>query len=134
MTYREKMICGTLLSTLTFCIWILWRGGVGDSGWSMLGAVVVLALIHICYAIAVTLLSRREPIDERDKLIEYKSFKIAYMLLIGLGFTWLLYDKAFGVTSVANIPMTILFLAILGGVEVVRLGVQLTLYRVGVAR
>ena len=45
--------------------------------WSILGAIITVIVIQIIVSIIVALSSRREPIDERDRMIEYKSFRAA---------------------------------------------------------
>ena len=132
MGYRERSIWGTLVTTLLFCGWILIRSRQHHTIGSILGAILALIVVQIVVAILVALSSRREPVDERDRIIEYKSFRVAYYVLGVFGFTWLGWEHVIGMSEVGHIPMAILFLAILGAAEIVRLSVQVVLYRTGV--
>jgi hypothetical protein len=129
MSYQEKTIWGTLVSTLIFMGWCLSLTHRTHAGRSLLGGIVVLILIQIAYAIAIALFSRGTQRDERDRLIEYKSYKTAYWALIVFGFIWLFKQQLLGVTELERIPTGILFLAVLGCAELVRLSLQLALYR-----
>ncbi len=132
MGYREKSIWGTLITTVLFCGWILWRSRQHHTIASIIGAIISLIIIQIIVAIILAVSSRREPVDERDRIIEYKSFRVAYYVLAAFGFTWLAAEHIVGMSSIADVPMAALFLAILGVAEVVRLSVQLFFYRTGV--
>lgn len=48
---------------------------------AFVGATVYLTVLMIAVGIAIALLSRREPHDERDVAIEAKSYRIAYTVL-----------------------------------------------------
>lgn len=132
MGYREKSIWGTLITTLGFCGWIVWHSRQNHTMKSIIGAVLSVIIIQIFVAIFVAVSSRREPVDERDRIIEYKSFRVAYYVLAVFGFTWLAWEHVIGMAGVAGVPMAALFLAILGVAEIVRLSVQLFFYRTGV--
>jgi uncharacterized membrane protein len=52
---------------------------------AFVGAAVYLTVLMIAVGIAIELLSRREPQDERDVAIEAKSYRIAYTVLSTTG-------------------------------------------------
>ena len=45
-------------------------------------AVFVIVVIEVVYHIAISLISKAEPKDERDILIEGKAYRLAYFLLV----------------------------------------------------
>jgi hypothetical protein len=96
MTLREKGAWASLIATaLVFVpyfrsIFTRFAQGTlnpGDGLGAFIGATIYLTVISIFFGIAVELLSRREPTDERDVAIDAKSYRIAYYVLSASGMT-----------------------------------------------
>ena len=119
ISYQEKSIWGTLVATLVIYGWYFARGGQG----SLALTIVLLAMVQIVYQIILAVGSERAPKDERDHLIESKSYRNSYLLLVvGL----ILCMNVPGGRSVNGMLMAIIC------AEVIKSGTQLYYYRHGV--
>ena len=95
MLFREKVAWVSLLTTVL--IWssyfghTLGRVAIGASGVvsvfaAFVAAVVLQTTLMIIATVAITVRSGQEPKDERDVAIDAKALKIAYYVLLTLGF------------------------------------------------
>jgi hypothetical protein len=76
LSYQEKSICGSLIATLVvYGRYFLFGGGLIET-------IVLLVVIQILCQIAIAVLARPEPRDERDRLIEMKGYRVGYLLLV----------------------------------------------------
>ena len=89
MSYQEKSTLGSLLAMLI--IYSFYFAGVvhhrGDASYDgkslarLMATVVALIVVEIVYHIILAIGWKAEPKDERDLLIEGKSYRNAYLLL-----------------------------------------------------
>jgi len=77
MSYREKSIWGQLIATL-----IVYGNYFARSGGNLIGMIVVLVMIQIVAQIAIAILAKPEPKDERDRLIDARAYRVGYLLLV----------------------------------------------------
>jgi hypothetical protein len=86
-----------------------------------------MLLVQVVYMIVVAAVSRKEPRDERTRLIEYKGYKVAYLAVEAVLSGWLLwlYLPQHWNEPHKKLP---LLLAVWLGVEAIRMGTQLVLY------
>jgi hypothetical protein len=119
ISYQEKSIWGTLVATLVIYGRYFAMGGRG----SLALTIVLLAIVQIVYQIILATGSERAPKDERDHLIESKSYRNGYLLLI------------VGLILCMNVPsgrsVNAMLMAIIGA-EIVKSATQLYYYRHGV--
>jgi len=115
------LVCSYLFGVL--------RGGV--SLWTMLGSIILMIVLQIVYAIVVAMFSKKEDRDERDRLIEYKAYKVSYLTLMVLGGLWV-WGLMSHMFTVGQLTSPGLILAVWFGVEALRTGTQLVLHRTGV--
>jgi hypothetical protein len=132
MSYQEKLICGQFLTLVLVCSYLFGVLRIGVTLWMMLGAIILMIVLQIVYAILVAMFSKKEDRDERDRLIEYKAYKVSYLTLMVLGglWVWALMSHIF---TVGQLTSPGLILAVWFGVEGVRTGTQLVLHRIGVS-
>ena len=57
----------------------LLRWNEGASHWPLAQVLIGMLLLQVAYMIVVASVSRKEPRDERTRLIEYKGYKAAYL-------------------------------------------------------
>lgn len=136
MGFQEKLIWGQFLPTLVICG--LYAAGVakGEQGGrlpSMFSMMVVLAMVQVVYSVLVAAMVKREPRDERDRLFEYRAFKVAYLAAMAAAFCWA-GAAAMHVQPIAQWTGVQAVLGAWFGVEVVRTGTLLLLYRTGMVR
>jgi hypothetical protein len=136
MSYQEKLIWGQFVPTVLFYGYYfagIAQGQHGGTALSLVGIVTVLAIFQVVFLILIAALAKKEPRDERDRLIEYKAYKVAYLLAVCLVvFVFVLMMRggdAFASRSSAEAWL----LAMWVGVEVVRMGTMLVLHRTGVS-
>jgi len=103
-----------------------------DRPWALLGNVVLLVVLQIVYFILVAAFSKKEERDERDRLIEYKAYKVSYLTLMTLGGLWV-WALVSGMFTVAQLTSPGLVIAVWFGVEALRTGTQLVLHRTAVS-
>jgi hypothetical protein len=92
-------------------------------------AVSVIVVIEIVYHIAVALISKAEPKDERDILIEGKAFRNAYFLLVADLFMLMGTVVLIGLTPFLIVNL-MLFSVVVS--EIVKSATQLFHYRRGI--
>jgi hypothetical protein len=132
MSYQEKVICGQFLPLLLGCAYFFGILRVGVRPWSLMGNVILVVVLQIVYLIVVAIFSKVEDRDERDRLIEYKAYKVSYISLMVLGgiWVWALVAQWF---TVGQLTSPTLIIMVWFGVEALRTGTQLVLYRMGVS-
>jgi hypothetical protein len=132
MSYQEKLICGQFLPLLFGCVYFFGVLRIGASPWSILGNIILVVVLQIGYPIVVAIFSKKEERDERDRLIEYKAYKVSYVSLTVLGgiWVWALVAQWF---TVGQLTSPTLIIMVWFGVEALRTGTQLVLYRMGVS-
>jgi multisubunit Na+/H+ antiporter MnhB subunit len=133
MSYQEKLVWGQFLPMVVLYGYYFFRVAEGRGGGSLVGVLIGIAVIQIVFSILVAALAKKEPRDERDRLIEYKAYKVSYLTAICLGFfaMWMMF--AGSRASVGRETVVTCALGILVGVEVVRDGTMLVLHRTGVS-
>ena len=132
MSYQEKLICGQFLPLVVGCAYFFGVLRVGASPWSILGNIILVVVLQIVYLIVVAIFSKVEKSDERDRLIEYKAYKVSYLSLMALGgvWVWALVAQWF---TVGQLTSPMLIILVWFAVEALRTGTQLLLYRMGVS-
>jgi hypothetical protein len=132
MSYQEKLICGQFLPLLFGCVYFFGVLRIGASPWSILGNIILVVVLQIGYPIVVAIFSKKEERDERDRLIEYKAYKVSYVSLTVLGgiWVWALVAQWF---TVGQLTSPTLIIMVWFAVEALRTGTQLVLYRMGVS-
>jgi hypothetical protein len=135
MSYREKLTWGQFVPLALGCVYYLrsWRGS--HTLLSLFGSILVLIILQIVYAILVGILSKPEKSDERDRLIEYKAYKVSYLALMTLAplWLWMLAVAAPFSYKVSQLTSPWLIVAVWFGVEALRTGIQLVLHRTGLS-
>jgi hypothetical protein len=126
MGYREKLIWGQFLPLLGGCAYYLWAWRSSHTPLSLFGSILLLIILQIVYAIVVGICWKAEKIDERDRLIEYKAYKVSYLAVMVVATLWLCMAA---VARPLSSPW--LIVAVWFGVEAIRTGTQLVLYRAG---
>lgn len=91
MLFREKSAWACVLTTLAvfvpYFVYVFWRFGHEEPGtiWvtrEFVAAVVFAILLNVGVHIAITLRSRLQPKDERDRAIESTACRNAYYVLL----------------------------------------------------
>jgi hypothetical protein len=132
MSYQEKVIFGQFLPPVVGCAYFFGILRVGVRPWSLLGNVILVIVLQIVYLIVVAIFSKIEGPDERERLIEYKAYKVGYlslMVLLGI-WVWALIAQWF---TVAQLTSPTLICMVWFGVEALRTGTQLVMYRMSVS-
>ena len=132
MDYQEKLVWGQFLPIAVGCLIYAAdaaRQMRGDPAWPVTAVLLLIVLVQVVYLSVVAAVSRPEPRDERTRLIEYKGFKTAYLLMMVLMFggVWAAMTKAAWIDRVVREP--VLLVLVWFGVEAVRTGTQIALYR-----
>jgi hypothetical protein len=132
LSYQEKLVWGQFLPMVVLFGYYFFRVARGGAAEGLVGVLVGIAVLQVVFSILVAALAKKEPRDERDRLIEYKAFKAAYLSAICVGFfaLWLVFSG--GQALVGRGTMVTCALAILIGVEMVRMGTMLVLHRMSV--
>lgn len=78
LSYQEKSTWGSLVATLA--VYGVYFGS-GARG-SLIGTIVLLVIVQIVCQIAIAVVARPEPRDERDRAIESKGWRNGYVLLV----------------------------------------------------
>ena len=132
MSYQEKLICGQFLPLVVGCAYFFGVLRVGASPWSILGNIILVVVLQIVYLIVVAIFSKVEKSDERDRLIEYKAYKVSYLSLMALGgiWVWALVAQWF---TVGQLTSPMLIILVWFAVEALRTGTQLVMYRMSVS-
>jgi hypothetical protein len=134
MDLEEKVSWGAFLPWILGCgyyLTALVRWNNGGSHWPLGSVLIGMLLVQVVYMIVVAAVSRKEPRDERTRLIEYKGYKVAYLAVEAVLSGWLLwlYLPQHWNEPHKKLP---LLLAVWLGVEAIRMGTQLVLYRASV--
>ena len=132
MDYQEKLIWGQFLPIAVGCLIYAVdaaRQMRGGTAWPITGVLLLIVVVQVVYLSVVAAVSRPEPRDERTRLIEYKGFKTAYLLMMALMFVWVwaAMTRAGWLDRVMREP--VLLVLVWFGVEAVRTGTQIALYR-----
>jgi len=132
MEYQERLIWGQFLPIVLGCGYYgvdAIRQAHGARPWPLFSVVVAIVVVQVIYLIVVAAMTKPEPSDERTRLIELKSFKMGYLMVMVvftfLVFTYLL-QPSWMHTLTAN-PVLLVFAWF--GVEAARTGAQLAMYR-----
>jgi hypothetical protein len=136
LSYQEKLVWGQFLPMLLLYGYYFARAAEGRHGvaaGSLVGVLVWIAVIQVICSILVAALAQREPRDERDRLIEYKAFKMAYLTAICAVFfvVWVVFSG--GQAIVGRGMVASCALGVLVGVEMLRMGTILVLHRMSVS-
>jgi hypothetical protein len=136
LSYQEKLVWGQFLPMVLLYGYYFVRVAEGRHGvavGSLVGVLVWIAVIQVIFSILVAALAKREPRDERDRLIEYKAFKVAYLSAICAAFfvMWLVFSV--GQAEVGRGMVVTCALGVLVGVEMLRMGTILVLHRTEVS-
>lgn len=91
LSYREKSLWGSLLAVIGIGGYYFVEvvrdasAGVHVTGGDLLGrgigTIVLLVIVQVAFQIALAILTREDPPDERDRLIEARAVLAAYSLL-----------------------------------------------------
>jgi hypothetical protein len=147
LSYQEKIIAGSLAATLivygnyflvSISRWIDGAGADGEVG-RLLGALALLAVIEVAYQIAMAVVDRPVPKDERDRMIDAKATRYAYIVLdvcIVMVMGHVIFAEALPQLAWPFVPLTpfLLVQAMLGALvlaEAVKGVTQLYHYRAG---
>jgi hypothetical protein len=136
LSYQEKLVWGQFLPMVLLYGYYFARvaeGRHGVAASSLVGVLVWIAVIQVICSILVAALAQREPRDERDRLIEYKAFKLAYLSAIFAVFfvMWMVFSE--GQAVVGRGMVVTCALGVLVGVEMLRMGTVLVLHRVSMS-
>jgi uncharacterized membrane protein len=133
--YRERLIWGQFLPIVVaygYSVIDAVRRANGAKPWPVVPVMVAIAVVIVLYAIVVAALTPTEPRDERTRLIEYKGYKVAYVVvmtaLVLLGIAYVLGPSDLSRT----LTQPGLMVSVWFGAEAVRTGTQLMLYRASV--
>ncbi len=133
LTFKEKSLWVTLVSTVVIYAYYFWRaielgeGEPGRVGGLFVGAVVLMILLQVVVTAALALHRRPEQTDERDRRIAQAGARNAYyVLMTGV---W----GALGVAALALGTFWLVHAALLAVVlgEITRCASQLVYYRRG---
>jgi hypothetical protein len=134
MDLEEKLSWGAFVPWVLGCgyyLTALLRWKEDASQWPIGRVLIGMLLLQVVYMIVAASVSRKEPRDERTRLIEYKGFKVAYLAVETVFSGWLVwwYLPQHWNEPHKEVPM---LLAVWLGVEAIRMGTQLVLYRASV--
>jgi hypothetical protein len=136
LSYQEKLVWGQFLPMVVLYGYYFARvaeGRHGVAAGALVGVLVWIAVIQVVCSILVAALAQREPRDERDRLIEYKAFKLAYLSAVFAVFfvMWVVFSG--GQAIVGRGMVVTCALGVLVGVEMLRMGTILVLHRMRVS-
>jgi hypothetical protein len=133
LSYQEKLVWGQFLPMVVLFGYYFFRLASGAAAGSLVGVLIGIAILQIVFSILVAALAKKEPRDERDRLIAYKAFKVAYLAAICAGICgmWIAFDG--GRELVGRQMAMNCALAFLIGSEMVRTGTMLVLHRTSVS-
>ena len=130
MSFREKSAWISMLSMCGIYGFYFWSVFMHRSNFGLLETIVALVVMQVVLTVAVAIFSPKEakaPRDEREKLIELKSMRVAYA---GLA-TSVALACFFGAFQPPIVFNTNALLFILVTAEVLRSGCQIVQYRRG---
>lgn len=134
MDLEEKLSWGAFVPWVLGCgyyLTALLRWNEGASQWPIGRVLLGIMLLQVAYVIVAASVSRKEPRDERTRLIEYKGYKVAYLAVETVFSGWLLWLYLPQHWNEPHKELPVL-LAVWLGVEAIRVGTQLALYRASV--
>lgn len=79
MSYREKSVWGSLIGVMAVYGWYF---AMPPAVGRLILAVVLLIAIEVIFHITLALKTKPEPMDERDRVIEAKGYRNAYLALV----------------------------------------------------
>jgi hypothetical protein len=139
MTFREKMLWGSLAATIAIWGWYFWgfvsalKGPTFDAGaevGSFIFAIVALIVVQIVVAVVLAISSPAEasaPADERDRAIARRSAtKAYYLLMAGMIMVGIVMPFSYRGWSITNAALLALVIA-----DMVRYGAIIVDYRRG---
>ncbi len=132
MEYQEKLVWGQFLPILLGCGYYFIdaaRQAHGAKPWPLLSVALAIVIVQVIYLVVVAAITRPEPADERTRLIELKSYKIGYLLVMVIFALWVgacLLEPAW-LHMLETSPVLVVFAWF--GAEAVRTGAQLVMYR-----
>lgn len=133
MGYRERLVWGQFFGTLAMFGYYFFAMARSHSRGvampSLAGTVFVLAMLEGAYAALVAVLSRREPQDERDRWMEFRAYKVAYIAGLGAAVWWLSMALQGSSTLTTGRLDELPLLTGIVGLELLRTGTLLVLYR-----
>src|SRR5271170_6767034 len=77
LSYQEKSTWGSLIATL-----IVYGRYFASGSHGLIGTIIALVVIQIVCQIVIAIVSKPEPKDERDRLINAKAYRTGYFLLV----------------------------------------------------
>ena len=145
MSFKEKSILGSLIITtglfgyyfiVAFKVFMAGTSGaIEDLPLILIAVVIAVVVVEIAYHALISVISRPESEDERDRLIDAKATRIAYFVLVAgclfaIGHTTL---SVYVDDAVASNPLSTANLVLLAFIlaEVVGFAAQLWFYRRG---
>ena len=133
MTFREKTLWSSLVSTVVLYAYYFWRvlqigdGDPGRVGGLFLQIVLVMIVLQIAITAAMAIHRRPEKPDERDRRISMLATRYAYyVLMTGVWGALTVGAMSFGTFWVAHAALLAIVLA-----EITRCAGQLVHYRRG---
>jgi hypothetical protein len=136
LSYQEKLVWGQFLPMVVLYGYYFARVAEGRHGvavGSLVGVLVWIMWIQGFSSLLVAALAKREPRDERVRLIEYKALKVAYRSAISTVFFVMLLVFWRGQAEVGREMVVTCALGVLVGVEMLRMGTILVLHRMSVS-
>jgi hypothetical protein len=132
MSYQEKLICGQFVPLVIGVVYYFLVLRVRGGPWSLLGTIIALVVLQVVYLILVAIFSKKEDRDERDRLIEYKAYKVSYLTLMVVAFCWVaaLEVPLYSLQALTSTPVIV---GVWVGIEIVRTGTLLVLHRTSVS-
>lgn len=135
MDYQEKLVWGQFLPTVLlygyYFVAFARSRHSSAAGPSLLGVVVLLAVVQVVFLILIAAFAKKEPRDERQRLLEYKAYKVAYLAALAGAIWWLSMAMAGTDTLTRGRLSEAVLLAGIIGVELLRTGTLLVLFRGG---
>jgi hypothetical protein len=132
MSYQEKLICGQFVPLVIAVVYYFSVLRVRGGSWSLLGTIIALVVLQVVYLILVAIFSKKEDRDERDRLIEYKAYKVSYLVLMVVAFCWVAALEV-PLGSLEQLTSTPVIVGVWVGIEIVRTGMLLVLHRTSVS-
>jgi hypothetical protein len=130
MELQEKLIWGQFVPLAMGCVYYVFSTvseAHGGKRWPLLGVMFALVLLQVIYIIVVAATSSKEPRDERNRLIEFKGYKVGYLTLMVIFCLWL-GAYVLDIQGIGRVTIPLL-VAVWFGAEAVRTGTQLAFYR-----
>ena len=136
MDYQEKLVWGQFVPIsggLLYLALYVAHLSHGVKPWPLVSVLLTFVLLQVVYLIVLSALSKPEPEDERTRLVALKSFKLGYIAVMLVLYLWIqtyLLQPSWFHVLVAHPLLSPILLWF--GVEAVRTGTQVALYRASV--